>query len=166
MPTPAKRTENMTKHLTKAEKEARGEAATGVQPVRDVIRLKPPGIMKKNPAAGRYWKAVLKRMDGIDILDDLDSDALGVYCVMLSRYEALTAMRTELAGEDVDEMSGKDLIDYISAVNALESKQQALERNLLAFAEKLGLTPSGRARLAARRAENDSENDPNSDLFG
>lgn len=166
MPTPAKRTENMTKHLTNAEKEAREEASSGVQPVRDVIKLKPPGLMKKNAAASRYWKAVLKRMEGIDILDDLDSDALGIYCMMLARYEQLTATRLALAAQDVDEMNAKELVDFAAALNGLESKQQALERNLLAFAEKLGLTPSGRARLAARRAEGELENDPNADLFG
>lgn len=43
--------------------------------------------MTGNPAAGRYWRKVLERMDGLVILDDLDSDALGVYCVMMARYE-------------------------------------------------------------------------------
>lgn len=166
MPTPAKRTENMTKHLTNAEIEARESAAAGVQPQRDVVKLVPPVLMKKDAAASRYWKSILKRMDGLDLLDDLDSDALGVYCVMLSRYEALGKLRKTFAAQDVDEMTPKELIDFTASLNALESKLQALERNLLAFAEKLGLTPSGRARLAARRAEAEDEADPNSDLFG
>lgn len=166
MPTPVKRTENMTKHLTNAEKEAREDAASGVQPQRDVVTLTPPVLMKKDTAASRYWKNILARMKGLDLLDDLDSDALGVYCVMLSRYESLGKTRKALAAQDPGEMTPKELIDFTAALGSLESKLQALERNLLAFAEKLGLTPSGRARLAARRAEGEAEDDPNADLFG
>lgn len=165
MPTPPKKTENMTKHLTVAEIEARETAAADVQPHRDVVKLTPPVLMKKDTPASRYWKNILLRMDGLALLDDLDAEALGVYCVMLSRYEALGKLRKTFAKQDVDEMTPKELIDFTASLNALESKLQALERNLLTFAEKLGLTPSGRARLAARRAEGEAEDDPNSDLF-
>ena len=44
---------------------------------------------------------------------------------------------------------------------------QSLERNILQYAEKLGLTPSGRVRLAQKRAAAAAENkDPDGDLFG
>ena len=153
MPTQAKRTENMNQHLTDAEKAARQQAEAEVMPDRpEGANLKKPRLMGKDAAAARYWRVVLSRMDGLDILDDLDSEMLATYCVMLSRYERLSGKVREL--DDVEKLS------------AMEGKLQALERNLLQYAEKLGLTPSGRARLAAKRAENAGEEDPDADLFG
>ena len=45
---------------------------------------------------------------------------------------------------------------------------QSLERNILQYAEKLGLTPSGRVRLAQKRAQAaaGARADPDSDLYG
>lgn len=166
MPTAAKRQENMAKHRTNAEKEVRKQAEQAVIPCRETVDLKPPRLMAKNAAAKRYWKSILERMAGLEILDDLDSEALGLYCAMLARHESMQKMRSELAGSDLVGATAKQMVDFVAAVNALESKQQALERNLLTYAEKLGLTPSGRARLAAKRAEAEQENDPDADLFG
>ena len=168
MPTAAKRTENMNKHLTDAEKAARQAAEGEVLPQRQDISLKKPKLMGKDPSAGRYWKLVLQRMEGLQILDDLDSDALGVYCSMLSRYERLGKQAAALSEriDDIDAEDARTLLKLVEATNALESKTQALERNILQYAEKLGLTPSGRARLAAKRAENAGEEDPDADLFG
>lgn len=38
-------------------------------------------------------------------------------------------------------------------LDAVSGKMQSLERNILQYAEKLGLTPSGRVRLAQKRAQ-------------
>lgn len=85
MPTPPKVLENMDKNLTEEERQLREQAEKGVIPDRGRLsQMEKPAIMTKNAAAGRYWKKVLERMDGLVILDDLDSDALGVYCVMMA----------------------------------------------------------------------------------
>ena len=88
MPTPPKALDSMAKNLTAEERALREQAERGVIPDRGrEVKLERPAIMTKNAAAGRYWKKVLDRMQGLIILDDLDSDALGVYCVMMARYE-------------------------------------------------------------------------------
>ena len=52
-------------------------------------------------------------------------------------------------------------------LDAVSAKMQSLERNILQYAEKLGLTPSGRVRLAQKRAAAAAESrDPDGDLFG
>ena len=53
-------------------------------------------------------------------------------------------------------------------LDAVSGKMQSLERNILQYAEKLGLTPSGRVRLAQKRAQAAAEAraDPDSDLYG
>ena len=53
-------------------------------------------------------------------------------------------------------------------LDAVSGKMQSLERNILQYAEKLGLTPSGRVRLAQKRAQAAAEAraDPDGDLYG
>lgn len=169
MPTPPKALDSMSKNLTAEERRHREQAEEGVLPDRDrEVRLEKPAIMTKNAAAGRYWKKVLARMEGLVILDDLDSDALGVYCVMMARYEqqckllALASRQLKDARDDPEAVS-----EAVSKLDTVSGKMQSLERNILQYAEKLGLTPSGRIRLAQKRAEQAAAKmDPDGDLFG
>lgn len=169
MPTPPKALDSMTKNLTAEERVLRERAEKGVIPDRGrEVKLEKPAIMTKNTAAGRYWRKVLERMQGLVILDDLDSDALGVYCVMMARYEqqcrllALVSRQLKEAKDDPEAVA-----EAVSKLDTVNGKMQSLERNILQYAEKLGLTPSGRIRLAQKRAEQAAAKvDPDGDLFG
>ena len=169
MPTPAKALDNMSKNLTDEERRLREQAEAGVMPDRGrEAKLEKPAIMTKNPAAGRYWRKVLERMDGLVILDDLDSDALGVYCVMMARYETQCRLLVQAAKALKSAEDDREAVEAAAArLDAVSGKMQSLERNILQYAEKLGLTPSGRVRLAQKRAAAAAENkDPDGDLFG
>ena len=169
MPTPAKALDNMSKNLTEEGRQLREQAEAGVMPDRGrESRLEKPDIMTKNPAAGRYWRKVLERMDGLVILDDLDSDALGVYCVMMARYETQCRLLAQAAKALKSAEDDPEAVEAAAArLDAVSGKMQSLERNILQYAEKLGLTPSGRVRLAQKRAAAAAENkDPDGDLFG
>ena len=170
MPTPAKALDNMSKNLTDEERRLREQAEAGVMPDRGrEAKLEKPAIMTKNPAAGRYWRKVLERMDGLVILDDLDSDALGVYCVMLARYETQCKVLSQAIRNLKDAKDDPEAVaDAVSRLDAVSGKMQSLERNILQYAEKLGLTPSGRVRLAQKRAQAAAEAraDQDSDLYG
>ena len=169
MPPPAKALDNMSKNLTDEERRLREQAEAGVMPDRGrESKLEKPAIMTKNPAAGRYWRKVLERMDGLVILDDLDSDALGVYCVMMARYETQCRLLVQAAKALKSAEDDPEAVEAAAArLDAVSGKMQSLERNILQYAEKLGLTPSGRVRLAQKRAAAAAENkDPDGDLFG
>nr|DAW42830.1 MAG TPA: terminase small subunit [Caudoviricetes sp.] len=170
MPTPAKALDNMSKNLTDEERRLREQAEEGVIPDRGrESRFEKPAIMTGNPAAGRYWRKVLERMDGLVILDDLDSDALGVYCVMMARYEVQCRLLAQAAKELKKARDDPEAVEEAAAkLDAASGKMQSLERNILQYAEKLGLTPSGRVRLAQKRAQAAAEarTDPDSDLYG
>lgn len=170
MPTPAKPLENMNKNLTDEERQLREQAEEGVIPDRGrESRMEKPAIMTKNAAAGRYWRKVLERMDGLVILDDLDSDALGVYCVMMARYEAQCRLLAQAAKGLKEARDDPEAVEEAAArLDAVSGKMQSLERNILQYAEKLGLTPSGRVRLAQKRAQATAEAraDPDGDLYG
>ncbi|BAK99195.1 hypothetical protein OBV_19970 [Oscillibacter valericigenes Sjm18-20] len=185
MPTPPKTKANMSKHLTDAEQEARREAEAATLPDRGgKVRLKKPAFVARNKPANAYWNQIIKRMDGLSILDDLDSEMLAGYCSMLARRDQTILLNNQLleqlgvqgAVDPADKKKHKDgvnltdaewegsakkngpamtpdeLIEAVSKLDTLNGKLQSLERNLLQYAEKLGLTPTGRVRLAQKRA--------------
>lgn len=170
MPTSPKMLEHMNKNMTADERKIREQAEDGVIPDRGrESQMEKPAIMTKNISAGRYWKKVIERMNGLVILDDLDSDALGVYCVMMARYESQCKVLAQVNKQLKDAKGDPALVsDVVSQLDAVSSKMQSLERNILQYAEKLGLTPSGRVRLAQKRAQAAAEAraDPDGDLFG
>lgn len=170
MSTPPKALEHMSKNLTTAERQLRQQAEEGVIPDRGrESSMEKPAIMTKNAAASRYWRKVLERMEGLAILDDLDSDALGVYCVMMARYETQSKVLSQVIRQLKDAGGDPETVaDAVSKLDAVSGKMQSLERNILQYAEKLGLTPSGRVRLAQKRAQAAAEAraDPDGDLFG
>lgn len=99
-------------------------------------------------------------MEGTSILDDLDSEMLAVYCSQLQEREKLLAMLSAARKpKDGGEPDQDDIL-------AISKRIDALDRSLLSYAEKLGCTPSGRVRLAQKRAAAASEIEPNGDLFG
>ena len=108
MPTSAKPTENMTKHLTKAEREAREQAEDGVLPDRGrEPKLKKPAIVSSNKRANAYWNQTLKQMEGLVLLDDLDSTVLAGYCSMLARRDQTTL----LIGQLMDRLGVQDSVE-------------------------------------------------------
>ena len=156
MPTPVKALDNMSKHLTKAEISER-EAAEAMLPSRAPKR---PKLIIQDKAAKKHWNRILQDMEGLDIIDVLDTDMLAIYCAKLSRRDDLQTKYLqvrELYAAEPDNANLKILI-------SLSDEMQSIERDLLAYASKLGLTPESRARLAKRMAEQE-EYDPDGDLF-
>ena len=169
MPTPVKSMAAMTKNMTEAERTARQNAENQVIPDRGrEAKLEIPRLMAGNAAARRYWKQILERMKGYAILDDLDSETLGVYCSMLAREELLGKQLSSVA-RNISKMKDdpQAQVDALGKIDTMNAKLQSLERNILQYAEKLGLTPTGRVRLAQKRADAAaSDIDPESDLYG
>lgn len=161
MPTPAKTSDSMSKHMTNTEREARALAESSVNPDRGEVVLKKPPWLKGRGKT--YWDSILERMQGTAILDDLDTEMLAIYCSQLQERDALQAdlARARKKPDDPDAELDMDLILAITKqLNAKDSK-------IRDFANDLGCTPSGRVRLAQKRAAKAAEADePNGDLFG
>ena len=164
MPKAAKTLDNMSKNLTKAERSAREEAEAAVMPERTAVKLKPPAYVRSDKVAAKYWRG----MDGISLLDDLDTEILAVYCSMLSRRDATQAMFASLLKEsEADELDGESRVAILGKMDGLMVKLQGQERSILQYADKLGLTPSGRVHLARKRAAKAAgEVGDDDDLFG
>ena len=157
MPTPVKNLDNMSKHLTREEIEARASAQALALPSR---RPKKPKLISQDKAASRHWARILKDMQDLEIIDVLDTDALAIYCAKLARRDRLQQEYLDLMARDEESLDLNVLRSSIKLSEAL----QAAEREILAYASKLGLTPESRVRLAKRLADQE-EADPDEDLF-
>lgn len=164
MPGNVKSADNLSKHLTRAEAEAREAAERELMPDRG-LDASPPKSLTKDTAGTRYWKTILARMEGYAILDDLDREMLAVYCGALSRRDDLQKLCRVLmtaAGKETDPQAQLELFERL---DGLMGKLQAHEKTLLSYADKLGMTPEARVRLARKRAAQ-VEAGPDDDLFG
>ncbi|MGM9583107.1 MAG: hypothetical protein ACI3WU_05265 [Phascolarctobacterium sp.] len=117
------------KHYTKAELDARTAAAAKM--TRKTVKLKIPPFLKTKAceAAYKIWKEIVKEGLEIDLFDNVDSRILADFC----RYQALLEEELERT------FPNQKVIDKLG-------------KTTLAYAEKLGLTPTARARLAVKQA--------------
>ncbi len=141
MPTPLKSLENQSKHLTAAERAKRQLAEDSLQREGRVTMIRPAWL---GPEASEIWKKTLQKMRGVKLqmLDNLDGDLLAVYCDACANYQKASAL---LSAKDEKGLPLATLDDVKSA--------QAWARIVFSSAEKLGLSPTARARLARKKAE-------------
>ena len=99
-------------------------------------------------------------MEGLDIIAILDTDALAIYCAKLARRDDLQVQYLDWRERYRQDPENAKLKIMVGISDSLQS----VEREILSYASKLGLTPESRARLAKRIAEQD-EDDPDGDLF-
>lgn len=176
MPTPSKKTENMSKHLTRDERERREAAERAAMPARGKPRRTPAPVAGDREAKA-YWDRIWAQMEKLEILDTLDTAVLAGLCSMLALRDRLATLTPELL-ESIYELRGQcspqsatgrtalqQLADALKSATVLSDKRLKLDAQILSYADKLGLTPSGRSRLAVRRAAEEPP-DEDADLFG
>lgn len=165
MAAPVKALDNQSKHLTGAEISARQQAEAETIPDRQANLAKPPkGV---TGSAGKYWRTIVARMDGVRLCDDLDRDVLGIYCQQLARRDKLQ----KLLEAALSECCGKaktsaEQLEVFGRLEALTGKVDKLEKSILAYADRLGLTPQSRVRLAKSRADAVQEDAEEKSMFG
>ncbi len=153
MPAHAKVTEQTSKHWTAEELEARKKAEEETLPNRETVKLKMPKYVRSDLRAKKYWNDTVKRMEGITLLDDLDTEALGVLCSQLSRRDSLSELVQKMLKDADEENDLEKRLETVAKLDALNSKLISLEKAILQAQTALGLTPSGRVRLMRKRAE-------------
>lgn len=128
MPTPHKSTDNMKKHLTKKEKQARQAAEKKLQRGTRVVIRTPDWLGEE---ARKIFEQTKRRMRGLELLDNVDADLLAMYSDAVVNYQNEREIR----------------------------EKQAWSRIVLSYAEKLGISPSARARLAKKKSEQPAPDD-------
>ena len=132
------------KHWTASEVAARQEAGEQVQR-KHRVTMKAPAWVKENPETLKVWQEIREKLKGIELLDNLDTELLAVYCDAIVNYrESSKQLKAQIYKEGEARPA---------PVDDLVKIQQAWARIMVSFAEKLGLTPGGRARLAKKKAE-------------
>jgi len=126
------------KHWTQAQVDARQEAAESLKR-KTRVRLKAPAWL--SPDALIVWKATIKQVRGLDILDNIDAMLLAVYCDTVIKYQ-------ELSKPGVD----KDGIPIVLTEGGIKALQ-AYARILAQLTDKLGFSPAARARLIKKKAD-------------
>ena len=137
MPTPAQgiqvaiwnRSMGRGKHYTTAEIEKR--AAEEEKLKRRSVKLKAPAFLREQACdnALKIWKEIVREGTEIELFDNVDARVLANFC----RYQAL-----------LEEEAQKNFPD--------RKRLDSYGKQVLAYAEKLGLTPTARARLVIKRA--------------
>jgi len=122
----------MSKHLTKAELEARQKAEAQLKRTKRTY-LKPPKWLSKE--AWQIFQDTKKRLKGLDLLEPADIDLLANYADAQARYQ-----------------KGVKHLNLASDTKEVQAVQ-AWSRIALAYADKLGFSQTARARLARRRAQ-------------
>lgn len=161
MPTPVVSADKLSiggaaggKHWTQSEVESR-QAAGELAKRQKRVTLKPPVWLTESPAALLVWKDLVKKLKGIELLDNLDTHLLAVYCDAIVQYRECSRRMSHPQPNADGELAPID--DLVKAT-------QGWARIITTYAEKLGLTPGGRARLAKRKA--DRIIDPFAESFG
>jgi P27 family predicted phage terminase small subunit len=142
------------KHWTKEQVAKRAAAAHKVKRKKPV-KLKVPFWL--DDEARQVWKKTLKDIAGLDLLDKLDEEVLAVYCDAVIRYREAT-LKVRLNGYTTMNAQGTETVSpYVRTA-------QSYARIMMQYADKLGLNPNSRARLAKNIADTEDD-DPNADLF-
>lgn len=121
--------EKRGKHWTQEEIQARRQAANEVKRAKPV-KLTPPAWL--NADAKKIWAKKIREAEGVNLFDVLDEESLAVYCDSIAKYEQLSKQKVLLLDD--------------------HKTLQAYSRIIHAYADKMGFTPTARARLVKKRA--------------
>jgi len=162
------------KHMGKDEIRAREESEI----VMGDYKFKVPMAVKKNPAALKKWREVIKiyKSAGIKFVSSTDSGAIGRYCLLNAEYEHLIKQRAILsnldfpdeteteflkaAGTELHEKSARKmwrLVEYFHGLDALMKLDKVINskaRAILDVEDRIFLNPVAKVKsLPIKRRE-------------
>ena len=145
--------------LTKAEIKARQEAEESFKPNDDDIKV--PGWLDKEGKS--EWKRVSRELKELNILTNIDTTALGMYCDAYSKYQLATK---KINKEGM-------FIEYTNKAGATNTIEHPAVKAQVKYADlikklcsEFGLTPSARAKITLPKLEENKEETLEDKLFG
>lgn len=144
--------------LTKTEIDKRLEAEKSMQPKND--RIKPPAWL--DSMAKREFKRIAQELMDLDLLTNVDINALAAYCDAYSDYIKCTRIIQEegLMVEYTNKAAETNKVPH-----PLLTKKKQLHEQMKSLATEFGLTPSSRASLAKPKRD-DKPKTEEERLFG
>lgn len=145
-------------NLTKAEIEARQKAEAKLQPKKDKIKI--PSWLDRE--GKKEWRRVSKELEELDLLTNIDTTALAIYC---DAYSKLLQANKEIEDKGM-------FVEYTNkagATNIIENPAIRTANKYIDVIRKMcgefGLTPSARCKLTLPRQE-EKEETPFDRMFG
>lgn len=129
------------KHLTKKEIDQRKEAEQKIQPKKD--KVKPPTWL--DSIAKKEFRKIVSELEEIDLVTNVDVNALATYCDAYSDYIHCTKIIQEegLMVEYTNKAAETNKVPH-----PLLTKKKQLHEQMKSMAIEFGLTPSARAKIA------------------
>lgn len=134
--------------LTKAEIEQRQEVEKKIKPKTN--RIKCPDWIEADYEAERKWKVLVKELKELDLITNVDVDALAAYCDAYSQY-VMCAKIIRDEGLMVDYTNKSAETNRVP--HPLLTKKKQLFEQMKSLAVEFGLTPSSRAKIAMPKEE-------------
>lgn len=144
--------------LTKDEIEKRREAEKRLKPKAN--KVKPPTWLSKE--AKKEFNRIAKEMQDLDLLTNIDIDALALYCDAYVNYIECTRI---IAKEGLMVEYTNKAAETNKVPHPLLTKKKQLAEQMKALAMEFGLTPASRAKLAIPREEEKPKSEEEK-LFG
>ncbi|WAH44514.1 phage terminase small subunit P27 family [Alicyclobacillus fastidiosus] len=144
--------------LTKKEIEQRAMAEKSLRPRADNIR--PPTWL--DSVAKKEFKRIAKELQELELLTNVDVNALAAYCDAYADYVECTRIIREegLLVEYTNKAAETNKVPH-----PLLTKKKQLHDQMRSLSLEFGLTPSSRAKLAMPKVEK-SERSEEEELFG
>jgi P27 family predicted phage terminase small subunit len=132
---------NGRKHLTKDEIERRRAAEGRIKPKSN--RIRPPDWL--SDLAKDEFKRIIKEMKDLDVITNVDVDALAIYCDAYATYMECTRI-IENEGFQIEHVNKAGASNMVP--HPLLAKKRQFAEQMKSMATEIGLTPSSRARIA------------------
>lgn len=144
--------------LTKKEIEQRVEAEKRLKPRAN--KVKPPAWLSDE--AKKEFKRIVKEMQDLDLLTNIDVDALALYCDAYVNYIECTRIIAEegLMVEYTNKAAETNKVPH-----PLLTKKKQLHEQMKSLAAEFGLTPAARAKLAIAKEDKKPKTEEE-ELFG
>lgn len=141
-----------TGNLTIDVKERRAAEEQAVVTDKDQIQKPPAWLI--DSVAKREWKRVVKELDKISLVCNLDKNNLAGYCNAFANYLKVTKL---LKGQDYC-IERETRTGTIIVKNPLVDIQKSYAEEMRRFASLCGMTIDARLKAAAAKAEAEAEN--------
>lgn len=141
-----------TGNLTVDTKERRAAEEQAVATGKDQIQKPPTWLV--DSAAKREWKRVVKELDKISLVGNLDKNNLAGYCNAFANYLKVTKL---LKDQDYC-IERETRTGTIIVKNPLVDIQKSYAEEMRRFASLCGMSIDARLKAAAAKAEAEAEN--------
>lgn len=153
----------------KGQIETRRQAEAAIRPPAD--KIKPPKWLDK--PAKKIWRQIVKDLEGLNILTNVDVHALAVYCDAAARHAEATELVEEhgvvifpvISAEENDQ-GELEIVRGTPIQNPAVLVVQKYAGIMARFGSALGLTPTNRASIAHAQAKEQKKKDKFGELFG